>query len=138
MNIRGQCHCGKLKFSIQTSIGESSIRLRACNCGFCRAHGAKAWSDPDGQTEIFVRNAAELQAYKFALETAEFLICKNCGVYLAAVLKEGSKLWSTVNMRLTSLRGLPAASVDYGSESAAERIKRRKHAWTPTTISFAA
>jgi hypothetical protein len=137
MEIQGQCHCGNIAFTLQTSVPDADIELRACDCSFCRAHGAKAWSDPNGRTEILVQNNAKLQRYVFALNTSEFLLCSNCGVYVASVLTDTGKSWSTVNMRLTRLRDKTAASVSYDSESAEERIQRRQNGWTPTKVVYA-
>ena len=33
--IKGQCHCGKVKFSINCELKE----LRRCNCSHCRRKG---------------------------------------------------------------------------------------------------
>jgi hypothetical protein len=137
MKIQGQCHCSNIAFTVQTSVAEADVELRACDCSFCRAHGAKAWSDPHGQAEIFVQNNAKLQRYCFSLKTAEFYICGNCGVYVASVLTDSGKSWSTFNMRLTKLYDEPATPVNYDSESTVERVQRRKDVWTPTKVLFA-
>lgn len=74
-----------------------------------------------------------LQQYRFALETADFYICRTCGSYLGAVLEDGTGAWSTVNLRLSDLdlKGRPAS---YSDEDTAARIARRKRLWTPTKV----
>jgi hypothetical protein len=134
MLIQGQCHCGNLAFELSTEVSESQIEPRACDCTFCRTHGAKNWSDPNGKTIIRVKERRSLQKYTFALMTADFFICRVCGAYLGAVLRDEDGMWSTVNMRLTRFHDLPASLASYGSEEAKERIFRRKRAWTPTTV----
>ena len=134
MIIRGQCHCGNLSYQLRTQISEAKIIARACACRFCRLHGARPWSDPDGNTTIQVSDAQQLQRYLFALATAEFYICRVCGAYVGAVLVAGEGTWSTVNLRLSDLSEVAEESASYGEESEFERISRRKKVWTPTLL----
>jgi len=60
--LRGGCHCGNLKVALETSLDPSVLQLRACQCSFCRRHGAVTTSDPAGrllvevgQPELLVR-----------------------------------------------------------------------------------
>lgn len=138
MLIQGQCHCGNLAFDLSTEASESEIEPRACDCTFCRIHGAKNWSDPNGRVTIRVRDQRFLQKYLFSLKTAEFFICRACGAYVGAVLSNGDGMWSTVNLRLTRFHSLPASPASYGLEQAEERISRRKNVWTPTEVIGAA
>jgi len=134
MIIQGQCHCGNVSFELLTEVSESDILPRACDCSFCQKHAAKNWSDADGKATIRIRDKRSLQKYIFALKTAEFYICKNCGVYIGAVLSDRDGMWSTLNLRLTPLHGLQDSPAGYGSEKNDERISRRKNVWTPTTV----
>jgi hypothetical protein len=132
--INGICHCKNLSYELVTEMEPAEIRLRACDCSFCRLHAARNWSDSNGKTTIRIKDKKQLQKYRFALKTADFYLCRECGIYLGAVLSDNDGTWSTVNLRLT---GLPLAGeqvVNYDSEDAAGRITRRKRAWTPTTI----
>lgn len=134
MQIQGQCHCGNVSFDLYTEVAESDISPRACDCSFCRIHGAKNWSDPNGKATIRISDERFLQKYLFALKTAEFYICKACGTYIGAVLSDRDGMWSTVNLRLTPLHGLQESPASYGDEQVDERISRRKHVWTPTKV----
>ena len=134
MKIRGQCHCGNLSYELDTQIAASDIKARACDCGFCRIHAARNWSDPNGSAAIEVRNPQQLQRYLFALATAEFFICRVCGAYLGAVLSAADGIWSTVNLRLSDLPDVSEENASYGSEGKGERISRRKTVWTPTQL----
>ena len=138
MVIQGQCHCGNLAFELSTEASESDIAPRACDCSFCRIHGAKTWSDPNGHATITVQHQRYLQKYLFALETAEFWVCRVCGAYIGAVLSDQDGMWSTLNLRLTRFHSLPESPVSYGAEQADERISRRKRVWTPTAVVGAA
>ncbi|MDX1554464.1 MAG: hypothetical protein R3212_00385 [Xanthomonadales bacterium] len=131
--IEGQCHCGRLAFQLETRIGPERIRARACACRFCRAHAARTWSDPEGKAIIKVNDAGALQRYRFAQKTADYFICRVCGAYLGAVLHEGEKAWSTLNLRLSEL-DVPEDAVDYDAEDTIAKVDRRKRKWTPTVV----
>jgi len=133
-NFPGGCHCGNLAFIFEASQPLKTLGLRADQCSFCRAHGARNTSDPNGTMSISVRNAGLLLRYRFGLRTADFLICKRCGVYIGALMEDEGASWFTVNVnafRRPPRDDFPIAPVDYDAEDAAERIARRKELWTP-------
>lgn len=139
MRYTGQCHCGKVKASFETQKTLQELGVRTCQCVFCRRHGAVNISDPEGQITI---DAApeDLNRYRFALQTADFLICRHCGVYAGAVMGEGAKICATINMnglRMEEFFGIDEAAVDYGAETTQDRIARRYAKWTPTTFADA-
>ena len=134
MIIRGQCHCGNLSYVLDTPLSESEVRARACDCGFCRIHAVRNWSDPNGSATVKIEDEQNLQRYLFALATAEFFICRVCGAYLGAVLSDTDGAWSTVNLRLSDLADVAEETASYGSEGESERIARRKRFWTPTRL----
>jgi len=132
-----QCHCGKVKTSFETQKTPQELGVRTCRCDFCRRHGAVNISDPDG---LAIIDAApeDIHRYRFALMTADFVICRHCGVYLAAVMGEGDKIVSTINvagLRMNEFLDVEEAPVEYGSETTEERIARRFQKWTPTRFS---
>lgn len=134
MKHTGQCHCGKLKASFETAKTPQQLGVRTCQCEFCRRHGAINISDPEGETIIDCAPEDVLR-YRFALRTADFLICKHCGVYIAAVTGEGDDIRSTVNivgLRMNDFASVEETPMQYGSESADERNARRANRWTPT------
>src|SRR5690606_18336650 len=114
----GSCHCGKLKTSFETRRTPQELGVRTCQCDFCRRHGAVNISDPDGEVVI---KAAEndVLRYRFALKTADFLICKGCGVYIAAVIGEGGAIRSTINvagLRMKDFLEIEEQPMRYGAE----------------------
>lgn len=134
MNYAGQCHCGAIGFSFATNRVPQSWPIRACTCSFCRAHGACCTSDPSGLVSFHLKKPDFLNRYTFALRTAEFLLCSNCGVYIAALLLSEEAAFATVNLK--SLRaGIPelaaATEVSYATETRKQRIQRRRSNWTP-------
>jgi hypothetical protein len=130
----GGCHCGNLAYVFAASVPIETLGLRADMCGFCRAHGARNTSDPSGTIRIVARDGSLLERYRFGLKTADFLLCRRCGVYIGALLEDGGRGWFTVNANtFKAPPGLdfPAAPHDFDAEDAPERIARRKRNWTP-------
>ena len=101
--IKGQCHCGNIWFEFYTNIKLSNLPVRRCQCEFCKLHGAATARDPNGTAKMFVTDLDSLKLYRFATESTEFVICKNCGVYVGAVLADGERKVATLNMNLTEL-----------------------------------
>jgi hypothetical protein len=134
VRIEGACHCGNLAFVLETAAARDAVAPRACECSFCRGHGAKCWSDPAGHARITVREEPLLQRYRFGLETADFLLCRRCGAYAGAAIDEGAAMRATLNLRLTTLHDLAAAPVSYESEAREQRSARRRTRWTPATL----
>ncbi|MCB2113024.1 MAG: hypothetical protein KDD85_05685 [Parvularculaceae bacterium] len=136
----GHCHCGRLTASFETQKTPRELGVRACQCEFCRRHGAVNVSDPAGKVVI---NAAEadIARYRFALRTADFLICKHCGVYIAAVIGEGDQIFSTLNvagLRMNEFLEIEEQPMRYGAEDENARVDRRRLKWTPTRFIDAA
>lgn len=73
---RGACHCGNLRWTLTTTLAPSALPARACQCSFCRCHGALSTSDPAGRLRFEVDDAALLLRYRFATRSADFLICR--------------------------------------------------------------
>ncbi len=132
--LTGRCHCGNLEVSFETGRRPADLTLRACACSFCRRHGARCVSDPEGAVRITVRDQARLTRYRFGLETADFLVCGACGVYLGAVITAGDSAYATLNINTFDAPeafGAEAVPIDYDREGADQRRARRKAKWTP-------
>jgi hypothetical protein len=75
-----------------------------------------------------------LQRYRFATGTAEFLLCRECGVYLGAQISSDGARFGILN--ILTLNPVPAdlrspEAMNYGSETAESRRARRAARWTP-------
>ena len=135
--LTGRCHCGNLELALETSVRPEALSLRADTCSFCRRHGARTTSDPNGRVVITVHHPERLLRYRFGLGTADFLVCARCGIYVAAVMQDGSGAYATVNINTLDAVDRfrqPATPVTYEGESAAERSARRKARWTPAVV----
>jgi hypothetical protein len=70
---------------------------RACGCASCRAHNTRTTSDPYGLVEIWAEDWSHAEPNGFGSGTAEFLICRRCGVYIAAVCETTAGTCAVVN-----------------------------------------
>ncbi len=84
MRYQGRCHCGAIGYTYQTERAPEDWATRACQCTFCRAHGARSTCDPEGLVEFHVKAPQRLRRYRFADGLTDFLVCAESGVYLGA------------------------------------------------------
>jgi hypothetical protein len=131
--FEGACHCGAAGFTLRTSQPPERWQVRACQCSFCRAHGARTVTDPRGSVTFRVAEPSKLKRYRFATRSADYLICGACGVYIAAVFGSTEGQFATVNVNaLHGLEYVPdAVPVSYDGESPEQRASRRAQRWTP-------
>ena len=129
--INGSCHCGNLSYRFETTFDADTLPIRACQCSFCRAHGAHTATDPDGTARLFARDPSRLLLYRFAHGVTEFVMCSQCGIYVGAVISDGDQKFITLNMNLAGLDVSRAEAVEYDGESAKSRLSRRCKKFTP-------
>jgi hypothetical protein len=128
------CHCGALSARYRTALPTSNWHIRSCQCSFCRTHAVLSTSDPAGLLAYSCSQPELLQRYRFGTRSAEFLICRACGVYLGAQIVSDHKRFGILNVRaLTPIPpNLPNAQpMDYGDETGETRRSRRESRWTP-------
>ena len=133
----GGCHCGAIRMTYRSAMPAAEHALRACQCSFCRKHGSVAVSDPEGSVEITMGDEARASRYRFGFGTAEYIVCRDCGVYVAAVMTEGEKLWSVAIVNALDDRADftgPVEPVDFSTEDEDGRRARRRGRWTPTVL----
>jgi hypothetical protein len=110
------------------------LPVRACGCRFCRQHAVLSTSDPDGRVSFAAADPAALGRYRFGLHTADYLICRDCGVYVGALMADGERAYAIVNVNACDEpeRFLqPPRAMDYDAEDEADRRARRRAKWTP-------
>jgi hypothetical protein len=134
--LEGTCHCGNIAIVLETEQDPRELPLRACDCSFCRRHAARTTSDPAGRARVGIQDPSLVSRYVFGLRTAEMVVCARCGVYCAAVMREGEKGWAVLNANLFRDPAFDRAaqSVSYEGETAEQRIARRKRLWTPVVV----
>ncbi len=135
MILRGRCHCGCVEavFSLGKPVDE--VAVRACQCSFCRRHGAATATDATGH--LTLRSERPLTRYRFGSGATEVLLCPVCGVYVAGVIEADGRRLATVNVNALAMAPLSERTTepaDYADEDAAARLARRARMWTPVTL----
>jgi hypothetical protein len=134
----GACHCGAIRATLSATKPAAELQVRACQCGFCTRHGAMTVSDPAGRATFAIERAA-LTKYQFGTRSGTSLLCGRCGMYAGAILEDGGKVWSILNVRglaIPEFAERVAEPVVYEGETPEVRIARRKAKWTPTEIRY--
>jgi len=132
MLIHGRCHCGNIAFTLTWMPDPAEIPARACGCSFCAKHGGVWTSNPDAALTVHVRDEAQAGTYGFGTHTAEFHVCRRCGVVPVVTSTIDGTRYAVVNVNAFDdvdpalLRRAPA-SFDGEAESA--RLARRKRNW---------
>jgi hypothetical protein len=137
MEHRGGCHCGNLRLTLHLSQPPEVVRLRACQCTFCRAHATRTTSDPNGAVEVWAKDWSLVEPYRFGTGTAEFLICRRCGVYIGAFCDTPAGLCAVINTNALDERVRFASEptpYDHEGEALADRLARRAANWTPAIL----
>ena len=135
----GACHCGAIGWHLHTSIAPADWVLRACQCSFCRAHDTRCVSDSNGRVDFRHSQRERVNLYRFGLRTADFVVCRHCGVYLGAVLNHAKGRFTTVNVNVLCdpIGALPEPQLmQYDTEDESARIDRRTRVWTPVGTWF--
>jgi hypothetical protein len=136
----GACHCGAIQVELNFSKPAAEIRVRACQCSFCRRRATRTVADAAGLATIRASSSADLERYRFGLSTADYLICKRCGTYVAAVQDDARQLISVANVAgldVPDFRDRAGEAVSYEGETVAQRLARRRAYWMPTVLEIA-
>jgi hypothetical protein len=133
----GGCHCGNISVQLRLSRMPEQMPLRSCSCSFCRSHGTRTISDRDGVAEVTAGDWSQVERYRFGSRTADYLVCRRCGVYVGAVCDTRAGLRAVVNVNCLDDRDAftqaPAAP-DYDGEATTARLDRRTINWMPAVI----
>ena len=135
-SYQGHCHCGAVRASFETRRPAEDVQVRACQCGFCRRKGAKWISDPDGHLHVTAAPGA-MRRYRFGTESADFLLCRECGDCVAVVMQDGAHWLGVVNVRgadIAPFATREAEPIDFDDADVGARLTRRRARWTPVTI----
>jgi hypothetical protein len=135
----GKCQCGRVTVTFTTD-NAATLQPRACQCSFCRRHGSHTMSDPAGRI-VFRADRGAIDRYQFAMRSADFLMCANCGVYVGVVARIDGADYAAVNVvgsDIAELAARPAVKVYLDQETRAERDARRRRIWSPAQVIEAA
>jgi hypothetical protein len=130
--IRGRCHCGNIAFSLAWEPDPAHIPARACDCSFCLKHGGLWTSNPAGSLEVRIEDQSLVSRYSFGTRTADFHVCKRCGIVPVVTSEIDGGLYAVVSVH--AFEGVdPAliqpAPITFEGEETGSRLARRKRNW---------
>jgi hypothetical protein len=137
MEHSGGCHCGNIEVHLRLSKPPGESRLRACACTFCRSHATRTVADVDGLAELRAKDWSLVEPYRFGSATADYLVCRRCGVYVAAICETSAGTRAVANVNCLPDRAAftaePVVS-EYDGEATAARLSRRAVNWMPAVV----
>ena len=137
MEHSGGCHCGNIEVHLRLSKRPEDSYLRACACAFCRGHATRTVADVDGLVELQAKDWSLVELYRFGSATADYLVCRRCGVYVAAICETTAGTRAVVNVNCLDDRAafttVPVVS-EYDGESTDARLARRAEKWMPALV----
>ena len=76
MRYHGSCHCGRVKFAIESTID----KVVRCNCSICTKKGVLHHRVGPAQFELLTGEAS-LSLYQFDSKEAKHHFCSECGMH---------------------------------------------------------
>ncbi len=134
--ITGGCHCGNIAYRLYWPENTPGIPLgipvRACGCTFCQKHGGAYTSHPEARLELRFADASRVEHYRFGTKTAEFLVCRTCGVVPVVTSMIEDTIHAVVNVRSfddVDPAEFEIAKTDFDGETTEDRLARRQRNW---------
>jgi hypothetical protein len=94
-------------------------------------------ADLEGLFEVWADDWSLVENYRFGTRTCDFLICRRCGVFIAAVAETTAGTRAVVNVNCLSDRArftsVPAVH-DFEGETNETRSSRHAANWMPAII----
>ena len=137
MDHIGGCHCGNIHVRLRLTTRPDATPLRACTCTFCRSHSPRMVSDPEGSFEVWADDLSLVENYRFGTRTCDFLICRRCGVFIAAISEAPPDARAVVNVNCLNDRETFTSTPllhDFDDETVETRSSRRAAKWMPAII----
>lgn len=138
-DIYGRCHCGNLSFFLRWPAAMRLI-LRVCACDFCTRHGALWLSHPAAPVTLNCADQDAIVAYRFASESADFLLCRRCGIVTMArcVVADGQRVVVNANtFENIAVAHCQRAAAHLGDEGLPARVACRLRNWSPLIAQLA-
>jgi hypothetical protein len=130
--IRGSCHCGNVTFELGWEPDPVEIPARACGCTFCIKHGGVWTSNRRSSLRVDVRDPAQISTYNFGTRTADFHVCRTCGVVPVVTSRIEGRLYAVVNVNAfndVDRARVKITPASFEGEQADARLERRKRGW---------
>jgi len=134
--IHGRCHCGNLCYTLAWPLATAPT-LRACGCDYCSRHGALWTSHPAAHVTLTIADSTQALPYRFGTASADFLVCRRCGILALTRCKLTDGERTVVNAN--TFENLPLdhcarVATDFDGEDKEQRLARRQRNWSPLTV----
>ena len=139
MDCLGGCHCANIRVHLRLAKPPEETPVRACTCSFCRSHNPRMISDPEGLLEVQADDWSLVERYQFGTRTCDFLICRRCGVFIAAVAEMTGGVRAVVNVNCLNDRARFIATPtmhEFQGETIDSRLSRRASNWMPAILAL--
>ncbi|MDH3738984.1 MAG: hypothetical protein OER92_07305 [Alphaproteobacteria bacterium] len=136
-HIHGSCHCGNIRFVFRRPETGDGIAVRACGCTFCLKHRGVWTSHPQGRVELAYDDSERVQRYRFGTATADFYICRECGVAPIVTSDIDGSSYAVVNVNCfddVDRAELVETATDFDGEATDDRLARRQRNWSPLVM----
>lgn len=132
--ISGSCHCGAITYQLETDfqLKDLPIRIRICTCDFCTKSGNRYISDAKAHLAVYW-DEAKVNRYHFGTKTADFIICKQCGIMPFVLSEIEGHYYAVVNFNTiteqnqSDQKDIPR--LNYDGELIKDRLDRRIKNW---------
>jgi len=135
-SIHGRCHCGNLSYVLDWPLTDAPT-LRACGCDYCSRHGALWTSHPTAAVTLTIAEPEQVLPYRFGTASADFLVCRRCGILTLTRCALDAGLRTVVNANTfenLALEDCARVATDFDGEDRAQRLARRQRNWSPLTL----
>lgn len=132
MRIQGSCHCGNVSFELDWNADPAEIPARACGCSFCVKHGGIWTSNPAAALRVRIEDPVQLEKYAFGTRTAEFHVCRRCGVTPLVTSEIDGRTYAVVSVNAFNnidRSKIRVAPISFEGEETSSRLDRRKRNW---------
>ncbi|GAM19619.1 hypothetical protein SAMD00019534_027940, partial [Acytostelium subglobosum LB1] len=143
MSTIGGCHCGNISYRMGWEPAEAldgGVAARECSCSFCKMVGAAWTSCTAGSLAILIKDEQLTNRYQQGTLTADFLLCRHCGVCPTALSSIDGNLYAVVNVNTfkqwKDQQGVDAPGpliwrtpLAIDNEPVDSRLERRKRNW---------
>lgn len=134
-HIQAKCHCTNITLELELPVARGKlIPVRACGCSFCQKHGGVYTSHPHASVTVRIKRSADVTRYRFGTKTADFFVCKSCGVVPLVVSRISGRDYAVVNINSfedVAASAFDSAPSDFDGEGTQSRLERRAKTWIP-------
>ena len=132
MRIEGSCHCGNISFELTWDPDPETIPARACGCSFCLKHGGVWTSNAESTLRAKVGDPTQVSRYSFGTRTADFHVCRKCGIVPLVTCMIDGGLYAVVSVNAfnnVDPAMMRRAPISFDDETTDSRLARRKRNW---------